>query len=405
LNVEGSFYPSFIIQQLTFIISNMLGKIKILQTIRQGKIGGGETHLLDLVDHLDKKRFESVVLSFTDGEMITRLNEMGIKNYVIHTERPFDIFTWGKVKELIKKENIDIVHAHGTRACSNSYSSAKSLGRPLIYTVHGWSFHPNQKPLIRTFRQKTEAFLCNRADVNICVSRSNEEDGINLLDLKNSVVINNGINLNKFNPEHDFSDVRKEFHISTKTTLIGYIVRLTEQKDPLTLIRAIKIVTDKEKNIKFLIVGSGDLKEATVKLAEELKVSQYIVFQDFRTDVPAILKAVDIYCLPSLWEGLPIGLLEAMAMNKAIVASAVDGTKGLIKTGENGLLVNPRNPQQLAEAILLLHHDEDLRNSLGYNAGRTIKDHYNVKKMTTEVENIYHKLIQKRINSGETCMK
>ena len=114
--------------------------IKILHTIRQGKIGGGETHVLDLVTHLDD-RFTSEVLAFTHGEMVDRLSQMGVTCHVIETERPFDVRVWGKTRRLMQERGIQVVHAHGTRACSNSFWGAQKLDLPLLYTIHGWSFH------------------------------------------------------------------------------------------------------------------------------------------------------------------------------------------------------------------------------------------------------------------------
>jgi len=90
-------------------------KIRVLECIRQGKIGGGESHLLNLVEYLDKSRFEPVVLSFTQGPMIDRLQQMGIGTDVIYTEKPFDLTKWGRVKELLKEKKVDLIHAHGTR--------------------------------------------------------------------------------------------------------------------------------------------------------------------------------------------------------------------------------------------------------------------------------------------------
>src|SRR5215471_4460681 len=93
-------------------------KIRVLECIRQGKIGGGESHLLNLVEYLDKSRFESVVLSFTQGPMIDRLQQMGVGTDVIYTVKPFYLTKWGKVKELLKEKKVDLIHAHGTRAAS-----------------------------------------------------------------------------------------------------------------------------------------------------------------------------------------------------------------------------------------------------------------------------------------------
>ena len=179
-------------------------KIKVLQTIRQGLVGGGETHVLGLVEQLDKSRFEPVVLSFTDGPMITRLNEMGVKNYVIPSLKAFDIRQWQKVRSLLRKEEIDLVHAHGSRAASNLLVPTKALGLPILYTIHGWSFHDDQPFVQKKVRVFSEKFITNRVDHNISVSASNQATGVTHFGKFSSTVINNGVDPVKFNPEGSY---------------------------------------------------------------------------------------------------------------------------------------------------------------------------------------------------------
>ena len=118
--------------------------MKVLEVIRQGQIGGGESHLIDLVSFLDKKKIEPVCLSFSGGEMINRLNEMGIICYVLETQRPFDLRIQKQIIELIRDNDIQLVHAHGSRAASNMLYPVRKLHIPFVYTVHGWSFHDDQ---------------------------------------------------------------------------------------------------------------------------------------------------------------------------------------------------------------------------------------------------------------------
>jgi len=367
-------------------------KIKILQAIRQGKIGGGESHVLDLVKALDKSKYESVVLAFTPGPMIDRMRELGIKSYVIETEKPFDKEVRPPVSEIMAAEGIDIVHAHGTRANSNVYYSARRLAIPLIYTVHGWSYHPGQNPLIKYLRILSEKYLVDKSTLTICVSNSNLEEAQTHFKLKNAIVIKNGIDEEKFNPDASYPDLRSDLGIKKDEVLVGYIVRVTLQKDPLTLIRAISLV-DPALKVKVIFVGEGDLLDEAKKLAHELKVNSKIIFMNFRQDVPNVLNAIDIYCLPSLWEGLPIGVLEAMAMRKAIIASSIDANKEVITDMENGVLVPVRTPEVLADAIMLLAKDAELRKRLGTNAGKTIADNFNVQKMTRRVEAAYDSVV------------
>ncbi len=370
-------------------------KIRILETIRQGKVGGGETHVLDLVRHINKDEFEPVVLSFTDGPMVDQLRGLGIQTEVIYTERGFNVPLWGKVKKLIMENNIDIVHAHGTRANSNTFWAANSLNIPFIYTIHGWSFHQDQAFLINRLRKFSESFLTSRADLNITVSKSNQDDGINFFNMKNSTVIYNGIDRDKFNPANEYKDIRTEFGIPTDKTLIGFVVRMTLQKDPFTLIKAFRKVVDSSKDIILLMVGEGDLKAQCIQMCKDLKLEDNIIFSNFRQDIPDILNAINIYCLPSLWEGLPIGLLEAMAMKKVVIATPVDGTKEIIEDGVNGFIVPHQNPDKLAEAILKVHNNKDIRNNIAENALNTIINKFDVIKMTRQVEVLYRDILKK----------
>ncbi len=368
-------------------------KIKILETIRQGQIGGGESHVLDLVKGMNKAEFEPIVLSFTDGPMVERLKAMGIKTYVVETLKPFNLTTYNAVKDILKKEEIDILHAHGTRALSNTVFPAKSLGLPIAYTVHGWSFHQDQPYHIRRMRELSEKFLTDQVNATISVSQSNQRDGIERFHMKRSRVINYGIDLQRFNPDRPMNDLRTELGIEPGKTVVGYLVRMTVQKDPFTLVRAVAEVAKTTRDIQFLFIGDGDLKQASIDLAKELNVTDMIKFHAFRTDIPEVLNTFDIYTLPSLWEGLPIGMLEAMAMRKAIVATPVDGSKEAILEGQNGLLVPCKSHEELAAAILRLHESKEMQRVLGENARQTVESTFDVRMMVQNNENLYRELL------------
>jgi glycosyltransferase involved in cell wall biosynthesis len=364
-------------------------KIKILEAIRQGQIGGGESHVLDLCSNIDTSKYTPVVLSFTEGPMVDLLNKKGIRTRVIPTDKAFDFNVWQKVHEFIQKEDIDIVHAHGTRAMSNVFKPTRRLKLPLIYTVHGWSFHANQNPLIRKARELSEKFLTSKASLTICVSRSNQNDGIKRFRMKRSTVIYNAVNLERFNPNLQFKNLRTEFNIGPEKTLIGYIVRITGQKDPFTMVKAMKLVAEEEKDIILLMVGDGDLKQDVVDWVKEMGVEESVIFQPFRTDIPDVLNATDIYCLPSLWEGFPIGILEAMAMKKVVISTPVDGNAEIVESGKTGLLVPVGQHEQLAEQILRMHRDKKLRESIAQRGYDMVVQGFSVDRLMAEIENVY----------------
>ncbi|MRG44359.1 glycosyltransferase [Chitinophaga sp. SYP-B3965] len=367
-------------------------KIRVLETIRQGKIGGGESHVLDLVKSMDSELFEPVVLSFTDGPMVQALTAIGIPVFVIASEKAFDISIWKKVRQFLADQKIDIVHVHGTRANTNVMWAARRLGLPLIYTIHGWSFHDGLNPLIKRARIAAEKFITRKAQVNICVSDSNRETGIKTFGRFDSVVIKNGVNPVKFNPGAEYPDVKAAYGITADQLVIGYIARMTLQKDPVGMLEGFSLALKQYPQMKLLMIGEGELKDAALEAARRLNLTDHVIFDNFRQDVPAVLKGVDIYCLPSLWEGFPIGVLEAMAMGKAVIASDVDGTREAVQDGDNGLLVPAKNSETLAAAIVKLAKDQTLRGQLQQRAMDTIRSKYTVSGMTRQIEKIYQQL-------------
>jgi glycosyltransferase involved in cell wall biosynthesis len=379
------------------IIADMQQKIKVLECIRQGQIGGGESHLLSLVENLDKSAFEPLVLSFTDGPMIERLQDMQIPTKIIPTTRPFDVTKWKAVRKFIREQQVDLIHAHGTRANSNVLWAAKSLGIPVIYTVHGWSFHPDQGSFVRKIRILGERYLTGRSDLNISVSASNQQTGKENLGRFTSIVINNGIDLQKFDPSRSYKDIRSQLGIAANDLLVLFIARFTSHKQPLALIKAFAQAAAQLPHLHLLLVGDGDQKEEAVQLIGQLQLKDRITLERFRQDVPDVLAAADIFVLPSLWEGLPIGLLEAMAMGKTIIASRVDGTKEIIEHGVNGWLVETEDlVNQLRDALVQLAGDEATRKRFSMQAMDTVRQRFNAADMTRKIENIYREVLAKK---------
>lgn len=370
-----------------------MNKIKVLEVIRQGQIGGGESHLLDLVTFLDKEQFEPVCLAFTPGEMINRLETMGIRCFVIDTLKAFDLKIQRQIVELMQREQIQLVHAHGSRAASNMVWPARKLRVPIIYTVHGWSFHDDQNWLVRTLRQWSEKLICSMTNRVICVSQSNAETGHERFGLKEAVVIENGINLVRFNPDGQFNDLRPKFGFSEDDFVAGFIARCTKQKAPLDFLEAVRLAHEQNSKVKGLFVGEGDMDTEVDAYIAEHQMNDYIYRSPFRTDVPDLLHCINVYCLPSLWEGLSIALLEAMAMGKAIVATPTDGTKEVIFDEDDGLLIPYSQPQALANAILRLYKDRTLYNQCGQRARQLVAERFNAERVSTAVAEIYRDVI------------
>ena len=366
-------------------------KMKVLEIIRQGQIGGGESHLLDLIHYLDKEMFEPVCLSFSDGEMIVRLRRMGVRCYVLNSQKPFDVNIQKKVMQLIIKEGIQIVHAHGSRAASNVLCPALMSHVPFVYTVHGWSFHSDQSFLVRKIRAYSEKFICRYANDVICVSQSNAETGRTVFGLRDAHVIENGINIDRFNPDMQYRNLRSEFGFSDSDFVVGFIARCTLQKNPIVFLQAMKLIHDRNQQIKGLFIGEGDMDSQVDAYVQENKMQDYIYRSAFRTDVPDLLHCIDVYCLPSLWEGLSIALLEAMAMRKAIIATPTDGTKELIVNEKNGLVISFNDASGIAEAVDRFYNDRTLMTRCCIEARQLVVERFNAQRVADSVSEIYLK--------------
>ena len=363
--------------------------IRILEVIRQGQIGGGESHLLDLIRFLDKTEIEPICLSFTDGEMIYQLKKMGIKCHIIETEKPFDFKIQKQIKQLLQTEKIQLVHAHGSRAASNMIWPSRSLHLPLIYTVHGWSFHDDQSPIIKKLRILSEKCICHYSNEVICVSQSNADTGKNTFRLRRCHVIENGINLERFNPKNLFNDIRNDIHFDSNAFIIGFIARCTKQKNPIVFLQALEIAHNQNSNIKGLFVGEGDMDEEVNTYIQSHHMESYLHRSAFRTDIPELLNAINVYCLPSLWEGLSIALLEAMAMEKAIIATPTDGTNEVIQNDKNGIIIPFNDSQALATAITRLADSPSLSAKYGQAARSIVEERFNAKRVAEAVTTIY----------------
>ncbi len=361
---------------------------RVLEVIRQGQIGGGESHLADLIELMDKKSFEPICLSFTSGELIDRLDAMGVRCHVIDSSRGFDLLVQRKVIDLIRKEKVDIIHAHGTRAASNVLLPVMRMGLPFIYTVHGWSFHDDQGWLTYNARRWSEKLICSRADCVICVSEGNALTGKEAFGLKPPMVIKNGVNLNKFSPDIAASLSRRDFGFAPDDFVVGFIARCTKQKAPLDFLSAIKIAHAADSGIKGLFIGEGDMDAEVDQYIIEHQMS-YVFRSPFRTDVPDLLRMIDVFCLPSLWEGLSIGLLEAMAMGKAIIVTPTDGTREVITNEHSGLIVPFSSPAKISDNIIRLKADSELRQRCGTNARQLVATRFNAQKVADSVAEVY----------------
>ena len=282
--------------------------IKILHTIRQGKIGGGETHVLDLVTHLDD-RFTSEVLAFTHGEMVDRLSQMGVTCHVIETERPFDVRVWGKTRRLMQERGIQVVHAHGTRACSNSFWGAQKLTCPCyIPSMDGPSTRIKRLPSATCAYAESAFGPSNRSKYfgfsikqprRYPSSRHAQQPSGDLRSEHRPFQSGSGGCIEKGRSWH-----------SQRQTCGRFSGASDQTKRSSNLVRAAAEVLKSHGDVHFALVGGGELEADCRSLATALGVTEKLHFIGFRTDVPDVLKPSMCTAFPPCGKGCPSVFLK-----------------------------------------------------------------------------------------------
>jgi glycosyltransferase involved in cell wall biosynthesis len=292
----------------------------------------------------------------------------------------------------IRRTDARILHVHGYAASNFGRIAARRAGIPLV--LHEHFADPNMPAY-----QKIPDFLLRRlTDRAIAVSQSTADFLVQgrFVPKDRVEVVFNGAPLDQFAPRPgiDGERIRAELGIPLDAPLITTIGRLNTQKGHQTLIAAAARVASRFPAVRFLIAGDGDLLASLRIQAASLAISQSIVFAGHRTDVPALLAATDVFCISSNYEGTPLVLFEAMAAGKAIVSTAVDGCREVIEEGRTGLLVAPKDPEALAQALSTVLGDPSMRASLGLAARATSK-RYDLTECVRAMERIYDAVLDR----------
>ena len=304
-----------------------------------------------------------------------------------------DLLAFWELFRLCRREKFDVVHTHTSKGGFLGRIAARLAGVPLvIHTAHGFYFNQmNCGPKAAVFYRFLEKFASHFCDLIISV---NEEDRLSAIEKgvvrpsKIHTVIN-GINTKRFENVVPPDSLRRELDPSGQAILIGTTGRLMPQKGYHYLIQAMPTVLREFPGARVIFVGDGPLESELKGLAGQLGVSDQCRFLSFRTDIPELLASFDIFVLPSLWEGLSISLLEALAAGKPIVATNIKGNREVIDHGVNGLLVNPGDPAALAEGIIHLIRDKEKARGVGERAREKARKCFSEEAMVQRTLDLY----------------
>lgn len=362
---------------------------RILLVIDEASVGGGQQHVLWLAEGLDQKLFDVSVACSPRGYLVDELVKRGIRHYPVSMSNIPNPFAIRACRDIIREYAPGIVHTHGgTAGVTGRLAALLVPATRIVHTYHGIHYLHDSRIFRRALFGRTEKALGRATDRCICVSQRDLEIGTKagILVPERTTVVLNGIATQPYDFERSYS--------ATDRPVIGTIGRLHPQKGHRFLIEAAGDVIARYPGARFQIVGDGELLGDLRARVAKLGLSGHVTFLGSRTDIPALLKQMNLFVLPSLWEGLPLVLLEAMASSLPIVATAVDGVTEIVQDRVEALLVKPRDPGALAHAMLLLLGNSAISEQLGHVAKRTVVERFGVERMLRETEDVYRSVLK-----------
>lgn len=375
-------------------------KINILYIITKLELGGAQKHLLSLISLLEKSKYN--VFLFTAKEGLLMNDALSLSGLTLirskFLERPVnfikDALAFGEICALIKKNNIDLVHTHGSKAGVVGRFAARCTGvKALLHTVHGWSFNDYQPFFLRQLFIGLERHCAGFSDRIIVVSEYDKKKGLTKRIGTSSkyCIIRYGVDQREF--ENKDLGLRGELGIESNDLVVGMVACFKPQKSPLDFIEAARRVSKTNPKTRFLLVGDGILRKEIEARITKLGLSSNVMLIGWRRDIPRILSLIDIFVLSSLWEGVPISVLEAMAASKPVVATHTGGIEEVITDGVNGYLVPARDALRLSERITALLGDVSLREQIGQNARRSLKNRFGLEQMQKDTSALYEEIL------------
>ncbi len=367
-------------------------KRRVLHVVHGLGRAGGERKLWELLSRLDRSRYEIAICAVgKSGLMEEDFRSLGYDLHILPRKWRYDPRLVFAVAQLMRAFRPDLVQT--TLFFADIIGAAAScLVRPRALLSWEVITHP-----LNLRRQLMYWALRRRFDMVVTVSDSIQRFAIEKRhqDPRKVTTIHYGVDLKHFCPRPKRGTLAQQIG-APEATLFGTVAHFRRQKGHVYLVEAAAKVVASHPEAHFVLVGVGPELEAVRARAEQLGVSGHVHFLGLREDVREVLNEVDVFVLPSLWEGFPNVVLEAMACSKPVIATAVEGTAELVVHGQTGLLVRPADVEDLAKALVTLLEHPGLSAQFGA-AGRTrVEEHFSVEHQVAAFEQLYEALIEGR---------
>lgn len=369
-------------------------------TINKLIIGGAEQQFLKIVKGLDKTRFTPIVVTlYPGGELEEEVKNIpGITYICLNRKSKYNFLTLVSVYRLLRKYHVDVIQPFLSPATFFTLLPALINRIPVkIVTERGSA--RKIRGLGYSLYLRTEDFFTRFADLVI----PNSESGKNyLIDRGISPekirTIYNGINVPRLIPSPGLTTrLKEELNISPDEPVVGLSASLFPLKDHATFLRAAQIISRTKTDVKYLVLGDGPLRSDLEQMTRDLGIESRVLFTGNQTEVCKYLSVFDIACLCSKEpEGCSNAILEAMALEKPVVATSVGGNVELVEDNATGFLIPAETPQALADAILTLLDNPEQARAMGERGKEKITREFNLERMIRDYETLYEKTLKKK---------
>lgn len=372
--------------------------IRVCHIVSGDLWAGAEVQLATVASYLvERPQLRLTAVLLNEGRLARELRARGVQVTVMDENRHSTAAILTLLRRFLKDSQVDIVHTHRYKESILGTAASKLAGVPhVVRTVHGLDEDMKGWNLLklRAYEALERVMLWLFADRIIAVSQEMGET-LKRRGYKRAAVrhIHNGVDLRRVKTTRSPADVRRELGIGSQAFLVGTAGRLAPVKGQRYFLGAARLILQKLPDARFLIAGDGPLRAELEATATHLGVARQCLLLGDRTDVHDLMASMDAFVLPSLAEGVPMAVLEAMALGKPVVATAVGGVPEILTHSFNGLLVSPRDEQGLADACLQLACDRGWAQTLGARGKQLVEREFSREKNGAVLMEVYRQLV------------
>jgi glycosyltransferase involved in cell wall biosynthesis len=361
---------------------------------------GGQNQVLLTVNGLRAIGQRATLVAHPDGELRRRAEE-GLDLVPLASRSELDLTAAWRLSRLIRRLNPDVIHAHDAHgvamaalALSLGASSRDGRAGPALVASRRVDFHLRGNSLSRWKHRRVDCFIA----ASEAIRQMLIADGV---PAERTVTVHEGIDVDHVRSALPVN-VHEAFWLPHHAPVVGNVAALVPHKGQRHLIEAARLVLQTMPDVRFVILGEGELREALERQVREHHLEKHVLLPGFRTDVLGCIKGFDLFAMSSVTEGLGTSLLDAMACSRAVVATRTGGIPEVVEDGVTGVLVPPRNAHAMAEAILRLLRDAPLRQRMGEAGWHRVVERFTVERMIDGTADVYARVVD-RVRGADTA--